>query len=153
MEGTCTKRLTNKRGRCSLRTRYREGTPYRALQYEIRMHLSSLVRISACPLLVLLPLLSFPLCACPLLVLLPLLSSPLCACPLLVLLPLLSSPLCACPLLLLLPLLSSPSVHYVFLQLMDWFVQICLAVKHVHDRKILHRDIKSQVSWCVFKCV
>ena len=41
-----------------------------------------------------------------------------------------------------------------FLQLMDWFVQICLAVKHVHDRKILHRDIKSQVSCrCVCACV
>ena len=29
-------------------------------------------------------------------------------------------------------------------QILDWFVQICLAIKHVHDRKILHRDIKSQ---------
>ncbi|XP_032300431.1 serine/threonine-protein kinase Nek1 isoform X5 [Coturnix japonica] len=29
-------------------------------------------------------------------------------------------------------------------QILDWFVQICLAVKHIHDRKILHRDIKSQ---------
>ncbi|KAJ8297487.1 hypothetical protein KUTeg_024018 [Tegillarca granosa] len=29
-------------------------------------------------------------------------------------------------------------------QIMDWFVQICLAIKHIHDRKILHRDIKSQ---------
>ncbi|XP_014863378.1 PREDICTED: serine/threonine-protein kinase Nek1 isoform X3 [Poecilia mexicana] len=29
-------------------------------------------------------------------------------------------------------------------QILDWFVQICLALKHVHGRKILHRDIKSQ---------
>lgn len=29
-------------------------------------------------------------------------------------------------------------------QILDWFTQICLAMKHVHDRKILHRDIKGQ---------
>jgi len=29
-------------------------------------------------------------------------------------------------------------------QIWEWFVQVCLALKHVHDRKILHRDIKSQ---------
>ncbi|XP_046569231.1 serine/threonine-protein kinase Nek1-like isoform X1 [Haliotis rubra] len=29
-------------------------------------------------------------------------------------------------------------------QVMNWFVQTCLAIKHIHDRKILHRDIKSQ---------
>ena len=29
-------------------------------------------------------------------------------------------------------------------QILDWFVQLCLAMKHVHDRKVLHRDIKSQ---------
>ena len=29
-------------------------------------------------------------------------------------------------------------------QILDWFTQICLAIKHVHDRKILHRDLKSQ---------
>lgn len=28
--------------------------------------------------------------------------------------------------------------------ILNWFVQICLALKHVHDRRILHRDIKSQ---------
>lgn len=29
-------------------------------------------------------------------------------------------------------------------QIIDWFTQICLALKHVHDRKILHRDLKTQ---------
>lgn len=29
-------------------------------------------------------------------------------------------------------------------QILDWFTQICLAMKHVHDRKILHRDLKNQ---------
>ncbi|CAD8056278.1 unnamed protein product [Paramecium primaurelia] len=30
------------------------------------------------------------------------------------------------------------------IQILDWFTQICLALKHVHDRKILHRDLKCQ---------
>lgn len=30
-------------------------------------------------------------------------------------------------------------------------MQICLALKHVHDRKILHRDIKSQVLLCAHR--
>ena len=29
-------------------------------------------------------------------------------------------------------------------QIIDWFTQICLALKHVHDRKVLHRDLKCQ---------
>jgi NIMA (never in mitosis gene a)-related kinase len=29
-------------------------------------------------------------------------------------------------------------------QILDWFTQICLSIKHIHDKKILHRDLKSQ---------
>lgn len=28
-------------------------------------------------------------------------------------------------------------------QILNLFTQICLAIKHIHDRKILHRDLKS----------
>ncbi|XP_059197493.1 serine/threonine-protein kinase Nek1 [Centropristis striata] len=39
---------------------------------------------------------------------------------------------------------SQKGVLFSEQQILDWFVQICLALKHVHDRKILHRDIKSK---------
>ena len=29
-------------------------------------------------------------------------------------------------------------------QILDWFTQICLGMKHIHDRKIIHRDLKGQ---------
>ncbi|XP_041662435.1 serine/threonine-protein kinase Nek5-like isoform X2 [Cheilinus undulatus] len=35
-------------------------------------------------------------------------------------------------------------VYFSEEQVINWFVQICLGLKHIHDRKILHRDIKSQ---------
>ena len=28
-------------------------------------------------------------------------------------------------------------------EIMNWFVQLCLALEYVHRRKVLHRDIKS----------
>jgi NIMA (never in mitosis gene a)-related kinase len=27
---------------------------------------------------------------------------------------------------------------------MMWLVQVCLALKHMHDRNVIHRDIKSE---------
>jgi NIMA (never in mitosis gene a)-related kinase len=33
--------------------------------------------------------------------------------------------------------------HFAEDQVLNWFTQICLALKHCHDRKILHRDLKS----------
>jgi NIMA (never in mitosis gene a)-related kinase 1/4/5 len=29
-------------------------------------------------------------------------------------------------------------------QILDFFTQICLGMKHIHDRKVIHRDLKGQ---------
>ena len=42
-----------------------------------------------------------------------------------------------------LPVISG-IVMYSEDQILDWFVQMALAIKHIHDRKILHRDLKTQ---------
>ena len=34
--------------------------------------------------------------------------------------------------------------YFPEIQILNWFTQIALALKHCHDRKILHRDLKSQ---------
>ncbi|KAH0621932.1 hypothetical protein JD844_023683 [Phrynosoma platyrhinos] len=31
--------------------------------------------------------------------------------------------------------------------ILDWFTQICLGVKYIHDKRVLHRDIKSKKYW------
>lgn len=39
------------------------------------------------------------------------------------------------------------------LQILHWFVQMCLAVKHIHDKRVLHRDIKSKVNRASFVAI
>lgn len=34
--------------------------------------------------------------------------------------------------------------HFPEVQILDWFVQMCLAIMHCHGLKTLHRDLKSQ---------
>ncbi|CAJ0917835.1 unnamed protein product [Ranitomeya imitator] len=31
-------------------------------------------------------------------------------------------------------------------RVLHWFVQMCLAVQHIHEKRVLHRDIKSKVN-------
>lgn len=33
--------------------------------------------------------------------------------------------------------------HMKETKILDWFTQMCLAVKHCHDRKVIHRDLKT----------
>jgi NIMA (never in mitosis gene a)-related kinase len=29
-------------------------------------------------------------------------------------------------------------------QILDWFIQLCLALRYIHQRRIIHRDLKCQ---------
>lgn len=40
--------------------------------------------------------------------------------------------------------ISSATTNFSENDILHWFVQICLALKHTHDRKTLHRDLKTQ---------
>ena len=33
--------------------------------------------------------------------------------------------------------------HFSENQIIDWFIQLCLALKHIHSKRILHRDMKT----------
>ncbi|XP_076035702.1 uncharacterized protein LOC143021825 [Oratosquilla oratoria] len=41
-------------------------------------------------------------------------------------------------------ILNRNGIYMTENRILDWFVQLCLAVKYIHNQKILHRDIKTQ---------
>lgn len=38
---------------------------------------------------------------------------------------------------------SKRGIHFHESTILDWFIQCCLALRHIHNKKILHRDIKT----------
>lgn len=43
-----------------------------------------------------------------------------------------------------LPVRRGSSVVHCAVQILDYFVQLCLAMEHVHSKRVLHRDLKPQ---------
>lgn len=39
---------------------------------------------------------------------------------------------------------TAPNRYFPEGQVLDWFIELCLALRYCHDRKLLHRDIKTQ---------
>lgn len=46
-----------------------------------------------------------------------------------------------------LDLVSFGFFFFVF-QTLRWFAQMCAATHHIHDKRVLHRDLKSKVPLC-----
>lgn len=46
-----------------------------------------------------------------------------------------------------LDLVSFGFFFFVF-QILRWFAQMCAATHHIHDKRVLHRDLKSKVPLC-----
>lgn len=38
-------------------------------------------------------------------------------------------------------------LFFCFFQILKWFAQMCAGAKHIHDKRVLHRDLKSKVQW------
>lgn len=43
--------------------------------------------------------------------------------------------------------------HFSEEQVLDWFAQLALALGHTHERRILHRDLKTQNVFLTRGCV
>ena len=39
---------------------------------------------------------------------------------------------------------NAKNKHFSESEILDWLVQLCLALSFIHDKKILHRDLKTQ---------
>lgn len=43
--------------------------------------------------------------------------------------------------------ISSGSLTCFPLQILQWFAQMCAGTQHIHEKRVLHRDLKSKVQF------
>lgn len=43
--------------------------------------------------------------------------------------------------------ISSGSLTCFSLQILQWFAQLCAGTQHIHEKRVLHRDLKSKVQF------